>query len=254
MSTTKLTYVNTINGVIQDAVSVTASDATATYGVQRKDNGSNVVAPGTAFTRVALGTYELEFTDPAPDLIYRYHVRVETDLEIVYAEKESSLTPAVAYSYAGRYASYAGMVTKFGKISIIKWASTDSADDTAIRAAIVAAVDKADAYVDGYLLNSVYTIPFESATCPLLIRDIADTFAALFLYESQGTMDFDEESGQPQHKLKIQKREAMKDLSRIARGSLCLLDTDGNELGPDTLGPAVGPADASTATASDLGL
>lgn len=248
MSETTINFENRVSGILTNVDSVEFSDATVSFGVLRKDNNAIVIPAGTALGNPSIGVYSYTFTDPAPDLIYRYVLKVVRAGVPTYTEKETSMPPT-SYSYDGRYATYTGMIAKFGRISIVKWASTDAADNDAILAAITLAITKADNYIDAALAGSIYVVPFDSVKCPQLIRELADTLAAVYLYESQGTMNFDEENGQPQHKLKIQKKEATRDLMRIKLGMLSLFDTDGTDLTPEDAGPIAGiDSEDTTAT------
>jgi len=76
MSQTTITAYYYVDGVLTDATSATLSDLTGTYGVRRTDcpDGDAVVVDGTAMAKVATGTYQYSFDDPAYDLTYEYAI------------------------------------------------------------------------------------------------------------------------------------------------------------------------------------
>ena len=150
MSETTITFENRVNDVLTNVDSVEFCDATNSWGVLRKDNGAIVIPAETALGNPSVGVYSYTFEDPAPDLIYRYVLKVVTAGSPTFTERETSMPPT-SYSYDGRYATYTGMIAKFGRISIVKWASTDAEDNDAILAAITLAITKADNYIDGAL-------------------------------------------------------------------------------------------------------
>lgn len=71
MSTSTIRAYHWVDGVLTDATTATLTDSGATYGVKRTDTDAVVVAAGTAMTKIATGTYEHSFTDPASGLSYQ---------------------------------------------------------------------------------------------------------------------------------------------------------------------------------------
>ena len=75
MSITPIRFTLVVNGSLMDATSVIFSDQAGLLGVQRTDSGATIVSAGTALTRIGLGTYEYDLTDPAPGLLYNYFIQ-----------------------------------------------------------------------------------------------------------------------------------------------------------------------------------
>jgi len=76
MSTITLRRNWKVEGVLTDVTSMTLTNPEGTRGVVRNDTLVSVVDPGTAMTRVSIGTYEKSFTEPALGLTYTAYVRV----------------------------------------------------------------------------------------------------------------------------------------------------------------------------------
>lgn len=239
MSVTRIDFVHTVNGVATNANAVVLSDPTGTFGLQRKDNSSIVVPANTPLIRAGTGIYYYEFTDPAPDLTYRYYLRIEYGTLVTYRERETSLTPNEQLEIAGRYASYAGMRAKFGGTSLRKWAAVDGTENhSQIVETITAAIQSADTYVDDFLLGCPYDIPFVTAIPPT-IRECANVLAGVLLYEAQGIVD--SEAGQEaQGRFKVNRQMAMRTLARIKGGFISLTDATGNAISRGSAVPEAG--------------
>jgi phage gp36-like protein len=241
MSNTTINYGHLEDGEPVDAISVSFCDPTSTYGLKRDDTSAIVIAANTALVSLGAGNYSYSFIDPAPSLTYTYFIRVETTGgQILFLERhtESPSTPLVV---TGRYASYAGMVAKFGKRPLNRWASVDGAADTdAIEATITAAIAAADHYIDTYLLDGPYVIPFTADPgIPYIIKDVANILAAAFLYEAQGLLDANPDA-EPSNRMSGLKANAERDLGRIKSGRVRLLNEDGEAIDVSANTPAAG--------------
>jgi phage gp36-like protein len=84
MSTITINRTFTVSGVLTDATTFKLKDQTNTYGVKRDDTNAVVVAAGTAFTRLSVGTYSYSFTAPAPGLKYTYGIEAVYNNQTVF--------------------------------------------------------------------------------------------------------------------------------------------------------------------------
>jgi phage gp36-like protein len=245
MSVTTLTYTNTVDGVPTDADSVVLTDPTATFGVQRKDNNAIVVSAGTPFVHISAGNYAYSFIDPAPNLLYRYYIKVVIGAIVQYIERETSIAPAAGIDLVGRYASSAGMSAKFGVYNILAWAAVDNqADDTQVQASIQDAINKADSLVDSYLAGGPYLVPFAgtplTGTLPSLVESCANELAGVLLYEARGLVDYNPETGRPEHRLRYIRDRANAELARIKTGRTKLVTSAGQVIQGATNEPFAG--------------
>lgn len=78
MTTSIINLSSYTNGLLTDLTTIELQDLTATYGVRRTDDQAVVVASGVDLTRLAVGTYQHTFTDPAANLTYEYTLRIVT--------------------------------------------------------------------------------------------------------------------------------------------------------------------------------
>jgi hypothetical protein len=67
-----LTFTTEIEGSLVDAGTLTLADPAAepTYGVKRNDTDEVVLAAGTVVPRISVGTFQIEFDEPAEDIWY----------------------------------------------------------------------------------------------------------------------------------------------------------------------------------------
>ena len=77
-----------VEDVATDATSVVLSDPTGTYGVKRNDNDAVVVADGTAMTKMATGTYQYSFDEPAEGLSYTAYLEIVYDGDTYWIEDD----------------------------------------------------------------------------------------------------------------------------------------------------------------------
>jgi phage gp36-like protein len=119
------------------------------------------------------------------------------------------------------YATTAQLYTAFGQKNVRAWADLDNEEvDADIDARIAAALADAETTVDDRLRGGPYEVPF--TTVPTQVRRATVLLAGVLLYESRGVKDFNEETGQQQHQLSFQKKEAEGLLEDIRRGRLRL--------------------------------
>ena len=233
-----------VDDVLTDVDSAVLSDAGDNFGVRRVDNQAIVVAAGQELDHVSTGVYEYEFEDPSAGLQYEYWVRIVHDGSTHHVQgyiNSDDQTPVVA----GRYASYEGLVAKYGEISVQKWARVNGEDQSAANAAITKAIEIADAKVDSNLKGGPYKVPFTAPISPI-IRDIANLLAGVHLYEAQGIIDFSPETGQPFHRFTAHKKTAMKDLARLKTGRMNLYLDDGSFVERTTEAPEAGAIESDT--------
>jgi hypothetical protein len=208
--------------VLEDAPVL--SNPTGSFGAVRVDTGAIVASDGEEFA--ASGSlYSVSFTEPAEGLTYRYYV------EAVYGGTTYHLPRTTAYNNSaalviGRYTDSTRIEAQFGVENVAKWLGIDDGDepvDWALR--MDRFIVAAEQQLDDLLRGGPCTVPFEEPA-PEVIIDIATNLAAVRMYEARGVVDMHPETGQPQHRLQHQKKQAMYDLARIKAGQLRLTVDD----------------------------
>lgn len=227
-----ITYEFREGGALFDPESVDLSSADGTYGVRREDTQGVIVAAGTVMVRSSVGVYTYTINDEPSEVDLEYVVRALIAGTYVYAadvyDNTSGDAPVEPVGPDGRYATTSGMYLKFGQVSVDKWATLHGNTEAERTEAIRSAIDRADTYIDA-VLSQIYDVPFTAAKegIPLLIRDIANMLAGVYLYEAQGVVDFNPDTGQVQHRFRSTKRDAEQQLARIKVGHIDLVNPDG---------------------------
>lgn len=119
------------------------------------------------------------------------------------------------------YCAKADIEAKFGVKNVEKWADLDNdADDTNITARITAAIDAASDDIDATMLGGPYDIPIvlSGGGTPGEITNICAVLAGVWLYDSRGIEDFDQEEGTSKHKLAFHEDSARSKLAEYRAG------------------------------------
>jgi len=125
----------------------------------------------------------------------------------------SGVTDPDAYSGIG-YCNRNDIELMFGRANVAQWSDLENTADSQLGFTRVSrAIEVAQETIDNSLRDGRYVIPFGSP--PIAIVNIAATLAGVWLYESRGIEDFDEDTGAATHKLSGHKRMAMHTLSEI---------------------------------------
>lgn len=96
MSTTTLNLTVSTNGLLSDLSSLPVlQDEGGTFGLRRIDTGEVIEASGSAFTRLALGTYQYVVTDPGPSITYEYVLKYVVDGTTYYSTRQAVSTNTV---------------------------------------------------------------------------------------------------------------------------------------------------------------
>jgi hypothetical protein len=213
----------TAAGVTEADEDPTLSNPHATYGVKRLDTNETVVAAAEAFDEDG-GLYSVEFNEPVADLTYRYYIKAIVDEVTYYLPRTTAMIRSAALAI-GRYTNSHNVEQQYGIDNVHKWCAIDDTDEAVdYGRRMYAAIAAAESEMDDSLRSSAYTIPF-TAPIPAVVTEIATALAGVRMYEARGVTDFDPESGQPQHRLHFQKKEAWKRLAMIKAGQL-RLDAD----------------------------
>ena len=89
------------------------------------------------------------------------------------------------------YGDRPGIAAIFGTENVTKWADLDNTGDPAtITTRVNAALDRVTADIEDRLRFGPYAVPF--ATVPSTIKYLCELGAGLWLYDSRGATDFDE--------------------------------------------------------------
>lgn len=101
------------------------------------------------------------------------------------------MTPLSAPAAVGVYIDQSNLEDKFGINNIEAWSQLDNDVETADTARIQKAIDYAESKINDAFRGSRYAIPFASA--PEQIKEWATTLAGIWLYQSRGLRDTNEE-------------------------------------------------------------
>jgi phage gp36-like protein len=151
--------------------------------------------------------------------VYRYYIEAEVDDVTYYLPRTTSYITSAALVF-GRYTNSAKIEQRFGVENVHKWLGIDEGDqavDYGLR--FHSFIQAAEQEIDDYLRN---TLSVPASTVPLALTDIASDLAAVRMYEARGVIDFNPESGQPQHRLHYQSKRAWDRLKMIKSGELRL--------------------------------
>ncbi len=125
----------------------------------------------------------------------------------------SGVTDPDAYAGIG-YCNRTDIELMFGRANVAQWADLENTADAQLGFTRVSrSIEVAQEIIDNALRDGRYVIPFISP--PVAIVNIAATLAGVWLYESRGIEDFDEDTGAAIHKLSAHKRMASHTLSEI---------------------------------------
>lgn len=120
------------------------------------------------------------------------------------------------------YATRDDIEAQFGAVNVATWADLDEDSDAGkITARITRALEAADQQIDDALRGGPYEVPITAAGAVVTLRDIATRLAAVWLYESRGVQESDD-NGRPIHRLSWHRQEAERQLTRIRAGALVL--------------------------------
>lgn len=125
-----------VDDVLTDVTTAKLSDPTGTYGVKRNDTDAVVVADGVSMTKIATGSYEYSFTEPASGLSYTAYVEFVYDGQTYHFESDlASILPTDAM--ASSYSSLQEIIGRqfFGKRTGFSADETSDIDDI-IRSAL----------------------------------------------------------------------------------------------------------------------
>ncbi len=150
------------------------------------------------------------------DLILDATLAAAISVAAVAAAARASRAVTDAYCTQSEIESY------FGRDNVRKWGDLNNNKVTAeIEARIVEAINRATEEIDARLLGGPYTIPLEFDTMPRPIVKAAVQLAGDDLYTPRGAQDFDED-GQPLHRLRGERRDALKTLQQVRAGVIRL--------------------------------
>jgi len=196
------------------------SNPSGTFGVRRMDTDAQVVSDATAYTHLGGGQYNYGFL-ATEGVDYRYYVEAVVGSVTYHLPRTTALISSAALAI-GRYTDSHRIETTFGVDNVHKWCSIDDHDDAvdyALR--MYQLIAAAEAEIDDVLRGSAVSVPL-TTTIPSIVTEIATALAAVRMYEARGVVDFNTETGQPQHRLQYQKKEAWKRLAMLKAGQLRL--------------------------------
>ena len=119
------------------------------------------------------------------------------------------------------YCERADMEAIFGEKNIESWAKRDDEDVSAdVTSLISTFITWASAEIDDYAAKQGYLIPLttSASATPTPVKYLAAALAGIWLYESKGTFDIDERSGQMRHRYMPMKEWAYRVLQEIQNG------------------------------------
>jgi hypothetical protein len=222
IGTRRLEFVCAADGAVVDlAASPKLSSPTGGYGAVRTDTGATVVSDGEDYTEVGTGLYRYTLGELEDGLIYRYYVEVIHDSVTYHVPRTTAYTNAAMLAI-GRYTTSLTIESLFGPENVHKWLGVDeheAATDYALRA--YQHIADAESHLDDLLRGSAVVVPVESPIQSVISR-IATLLAGVRMYESRGTTDFDPETGQPQHRLHYQRKEADRMIAQLKSGQIRL--------------------------------
>ena len=118
-------------------------------------------------------------------------------------------TPITAADASGTYIDSGDINNVFGEDNVIRWSQLDNDVATADTNRLTQAITFAEDHVTDRLRNGPYALPF--TTCPETVKNIMATLAGVWLYESRGLTDDNEEG----NKLQDKKVDAHRDIDLI---------------------------------------
>lgn len=119
------------------------------------------------------------------------------------------------------YCTRTDIERQFGPSNVSTWSDLENKGNALhVIERVVEAIVYAEEYINGVLLGGPYSVPFIDV--PEIIKRLAATFAGIWLYESRGVTDFDNDTGQPIHRYAYQKQSAKSMLLNIKKGTFRL--------------------------------
>jgi len=109
----------------------------------------------------------------------------------------------------------------FGTSVVTDWATLTSDDEAAdITARVNAAIAWASAEIDDFARRGEYTVPLATSggSTPTTITHLAAVLAGLWLYEATGALEFNANTGRPNHRYAYRRVWALRMLKEIREG------------------------------------
>jgi len=226
-----ITFTYAEDGSAVDPSSVVLADSASLWGVRSLTTQTIIVAANTAMNKVAVGSYDYDVTGLVEGEFYEFVVAFNVDGVLNHRQNVFQAGTAGQIPVVSRYASYAGMIRKFGEVSLRKWASVNGDNEPEFVTNVGNSAVYADEFIDSALSGGYYTVPFTTDPgIPVVIKDIADTLAGIHLYEAQGVIDFNPENQSSKHRFSRTKSQAKRMLSGIKTGRIRLFDGSQNLL------------------------
>lgn len=134
------------------------------------------------------------------------------------------------------YCTQADIEAIFGTANVATWSNLGNSSTTADTNRIAAAIEEADAEVDGRFRGSQYALPLATATAatPMAIKVIAARIAGASLYESRSIVTVSEDETPTGSKVAAARREAHRSMDRYLSGRASL---DAVKEGTGSVGP-----------------
>jgi phage gp36-like protein len=114
------------------------------------------------------------------------------------------------------YITQSNIEDVFGVNNIVRWSNVDNDNETVDATRIARSILIADDFIDDHFRNSQYKVPF--TTVPRKIVDWAAKWAGIWLYESRGLADDNEEG----NKLQKMKEKTEQEISECLAGMIKL--------------------------------
>lgn len=110
----------------------------------------------------------------------------------------------------------------FGVAEVRTWADLDNNQvDADIASRITAAIAYGQSKINDRLRNGPHTIPFTEPPPNVIVTTCAQ-FAGIYMYEAKGIVDYNPDTGKPEHRHYLMKREALTTLREILAGVISL--------------------------------
>lgn len=124
------------------------------------------------------------------------------------------------------YCTRADIDSQYGTSNVSTWADLENKQSPQLIAARVAtAISESEDYINNYLRNGPYTIPF--TVIPIAIKNICAALAGLWLYESRGVVETNPLTGYIIHRYNLKEKRTKSNLWNIKSGGLKLdLDSE----------------------------
>lgn len=210
--------------------------STVSYGEGGTEFTGTLTVDYPAESDVRLGTTYSTFTGslsvPAASDV-EAGVAVDAGVGTFSVPSEAEVGSGVGYGAAGTeftgtlvgsslpsdvYCAREDVEALYGKANVLRWADLDNNQDTAdIDARELRGRIEAYTEINSVMRNKRYTIPF-TAPFPYELRQVAAIYSGLWLYESRGSVDTDDE-GRTVHRYALKRKEFYRKLQAIATGS-----------------------------------